>query len=276
MTLTTFLPWHFDLIASCLKRKRIAVAVPTLLLICSLAHAEPFACSLAGGRAASIKLGEKTMSLPAHLPDCSGVEVLDGAVVACIPTQLDTLRCEKIFKGGTISRALFGPNAASRGWQKSLTDLLRGGFGKDDAKSRGAGDSLPSGQVLMLMPSFDIDFTQEEFGGVQAIEFREGGRQGPLVVRVPGRGLRSVVTSHFEPGKTYSWALLPEGSLAPFYGQFTVAGEALRRQVKVQTERARRASADRQVQAVLSADSLYNQGYGFDAVQALKQGFQVP
>ena len=106
------------------------------------------------------------------------------------------------------------------------------------ATSRGASDSLPMGQVLMAAPKFVIDFTQDAFGGVKAVEFREGTPQGKLVASVPGGAVRRVDSSQFLPGKTYSWAILPAGHFVPFYGQFVVVDQASHRKADKLVEQA--------------------------------------
>lgn len=262
-------------LVSVVQRSRHYAAMVALLLIAGAAQADPIACTLASNESSKIQRGDQPIVLPAHLPDCAGATVTQGSVVACISTRLDTLKCAKLTRGQTVSRAVFGPKDMPMGWRASLTSLLQGGVERADAKSRGALDELPSGQVLMSATSFDIDFTQEEFVGVQAIEFREGDRQGELVVRVPAHGLRSVDATRFQPGKTYSWAILPAGDLVPFYGQFTVLDKAERRHAKKLARRLAEESEDRQIQAMLIADSLYQRGHVFDARQTLKQAVQA-
>jgi hypothetical protein len=238
--------------------------------------AEPFACTLAGGKGAVATRAEAVMELPRNEANCSGVKVAKGAVVACITTQFDTLKCEKFSVGQTIDSSAFGPKTSVQGWRASLVALLGGGPGSVTATSRGASDSLPTGQVLLAAPGFDIDFTHASFAGVQAVEFREGTPQGALVVRVPSDGVQRVKPAKFLPGKTYSWAILPAGDLVPFYGQFVVVDRASHRKADKLVKQALDLQSDPQLKAMLRADSLYHQGYAFDATQVLKQAFALP
>lgn len=245
------------------------------LLATGEALADPLACTLAGGPDAIATQAGTPLLLPANVADCSGVRVTKG-VVACVTTQFDTLKCEKFSEEQTITPSVFGPKTIVQGWRASLVALVGGGPGTVVATSRGTADSLPTGQVLLATPRFDIDFTQKAFAGVQAIEFREGTPQGALVVRVPGDGVQRVDSSQFLPGKTYSWAILPAGNFVPFYGQFLVVDRANHRKADKLVEQALKRQSDPQVQAMLRADSLHQQNYVFDAVQVLKQAFTAP
>ena len=258
--------------------RAVLVSLFGLAGLCSsrAAFAEPLACTLVGGADAAASLAGKPLALPANLPDCAEVHVTSGAVVACVATQLDTLKCEKLSEGATITPSVFGPKTVVQGWIASLVALLGSGAASVDAQSRGGADSLPSGQVLMAALRFEVDFTHKAFAHIEAVEFHEGNPQGALVVRVPGYGVRTVDAAQFMPGKTYSWAILPAGHSVPFYGQFVVLDEATRREADKLVQQVIKAQADPQIKAILSADSLYQQGYVFDAAQVLKQGYPVP
>ena len=88
------------------------------------ALAEPFACTLAGGKGAVATRAEEVMELPRNEADCSGVKVAKGAMVACVTTQFDTLKCEKFSVGQTIASSAFGPKTSVQGWRASLVALL--------------------------------------------------------------------------------------------------------------------------------------------------------
>ncbi|KQP22136.1 hypothetical protein [Pseudorhodoferax sp. Leaf267] len=219
--------------------------------------------------------------LPApQIEACNGLRVVKGTVVACTVGARGRSACKTFQAGQQLSQPnVLRSETASGAWY-TLADILKGSPGRVSAVSRGrSARSLPTGTVAMLQPvalapAFETDPAMR---GTQGIEVREGGEDGPLVATLTAKGTRTLATRKLKPGLQYSWRIHPAPGDLPLTGEFTLLGEAERRQAGAEAERVQLATrGDAAAQAVMWAGWLASRRCEHEAAQVLSQaGFDV-
>lgn len=256
----------------------IALVGLSLVVMEALANLD---CALIESPKGAVSHAGKALSLPVQVSNCDGVRVTTGAVIACSQDRRSRLICRSFHAGETVTASRLFPGQSVKGWTLALLDIIRGGETERGALSRGSEQAaayLPQARVLLLQESFVIDFDHPALDGIETIEFRQESATGPVIVRVPSVGVRTVSSSRFQRGESYWWSALSSRSGLPVIGSFVVLDATRLRQARtVEASLAHpNGAADPAARAVMMAEWLYTEGFPFDAAQTLlTTGFKL-
>jgi len=232
-------------------------------------HAAP-SCTVVAQAAAELQLLGSPVSLPASLDDCRGAVVTRGTVVACTAGREAPATCRAFAAGQSIEFGGAGPPAVA-GTLDGLRRLLGAASGPTNGRLRGAETLLPSKVVLLLDAVLLVDFSEADMQGVEAVEIRRDGLDGPLAARidrVPGPA--SISGSALSAG-TYYWAVpVPGGRPDQLPRRFSLAPEPERQAASEQMRVFDRQQAGPLATAMMRAAWLAQRNYDYDALVAMK------
>lgn len=208
--------------------------------------------------------------LPTSLQDCHGATVVHGTVVACVADGDASATCRAFAAGQAIALADGGPPpdaAALSGLQR----VLRAAPGQTPARLRGAETLLPSKVVLLLDAVLLVDFSEADMQGVEAVEFRRDGLDGPLTARIErAAGPASTPGAPFVAGPDYWTVPVPGGRPDQLPRRFSVAPDAERQAAIDQMRAFDRQQAGPLATAMMRAAWLAQRNYDYDALAAMK------
>jgi hypothetical protein len=227
-------------------------------------------CTLAAQGAAELQLRGSVVSLPLSLRDCRGAVVARGTVVACVAGVDGLPSCRAFGAGQAIDAG--GPGAVlTVGPLEGLQRVLRALPGQPQSMPRGAETLLPSKVVLLLDAVLLVDFAEADMQGVEAVEFRRDGIDGPVTARidrVPGPA--SIPGEAFVAGPYY-WAVpVPGGRPNQAPRRFSVAPEPERQAVIDKLRVFDRQQAGPLATVMMRAAWLAQQNYDYDALATMK------
>ena len=232
-------------------------------------HAAP-SCTLVAHGVAELQWRGTALSLPVSLDDCSGAAVRRGTVVACIGGGDALASCRAFSAGQSIDlggRDLPPASGALDGLQRVLVAAP----GHASGRLRGAETLLPSKVVLLLDAVVLVDFSEADMQGVEALEFRRDGIDGPLTARIErAPGPVSIAGVPFIAGTDYWVVPLPGGRPNQLPRRFSVAPDPERQTVMEQLRVFDRQQAGPLATAMMRAAWLAQQNYDYDALSAMK------
>jgi hypothetical protein len=227
-------------------------------------------CTLAAQGPAELQLDAALAPLPLSLDDCRGAVATRGTVVACVADSGGLPSCRAFAAGQAIDLRVPAASPAAGGLE-GLQRVLRARPGQPHAVPRGAETLLPSKVVLLLDAVLQVDFAEADMQGVEAVEFRRDGLDGPVAARidrVPGPA--SVAGAAFVAGPYY-WAVpLPGGLPHQAPRRFSVAPEAERQAALARLKVFDMQQAGPLATAMMRAAWLAQQNYDYDALATMK------
>jgi hypothetical protein len=227
-------------------------------------------CTVAAQGAAELRIQGSLASLPLSLADCRGAVVARGTVVACVAAAEGLPSCRAFGAGQAIDFHGLGA-ASAAGPLGGLQRVLRVRPGQPPEMPRGAETLLPSKVVLLLDAMLLVDFAEADMQGVEAVEFRRDGIDGPLTARIErAPGPASIAGESFVAGPYY-WAVpVPGGRPNQAPRRFSLAAEQERQAVVDRLRVFDRQQAGPLATAMMRAAWLAQQNYDYDALATMK------
>jgi hypothetical protein len=233
-------------------------------------HAATGCVMIAQGEATVIERDQQR-TLPLRLAECDGIRIQSGVVSACYLNEQNARTCRTLKSGETFDAKTLGARegGSASAFRATMLSLFRGDpqarIGQSRAEPPYAG--FPYKIVLLADGDLVIHLT-EKTRNITSLALRSlAGDAPPLVVQAK-QGQLVVSGSMLVRGAEYAWEASGDG--LQFSGRFRVAPasevEAMRKIIKENAGSADQADVG---QRILIAETYFEYGYVFDALELL-------
>lgn len=228
---------------------------------------------VAKGQAAVTFSDGRAISLPSRLPDCTGVKVASGAVLACFLDNQGARQCRTLQRGEDFRAEALGAASGddASGFKATMANLLKGDAqvraGQTRAVDRHPG--LPFGSVaapsgsLPLQPALALGSFKRGKLTVRAMglpAWEQTWDLEPSTSAIPAKAL--------EPGREYAWAATLGDRSAAGRFRYASADEIKRLQEDLLLLKQRNGGDSRAI-AVLGAELFAERGFSYEAAHML-------